>query len=266
MIDGQDLYVNDAFGVAHRNDASVVGPPRHLPSAAGRLFIEEVNQLSVLLKNPKAPFVAILGGLKISDKLRVVEALLDRVDSLLVGGAMAFTFLKAQGHDVGSSLVEESMVETCANLLKGDVPIYLPSDFVALEENGTIGTVDDSAVENFSGSIKQGWMGVDIGPETAAIFSEIILEAGTVFWNGPMGAFEDPRFAAGTSVVADALAGSEAFSVVGGGDSAAAVAQLGAADNIDHISTGGGASLKYIETGDLVALKALRESKKKIEV
>ena len=264
LVAGQDFFVNDAFGVAHRSDASVVGPPMHLKSAVGRLFAVELNQLGEVLNDAPKPFVAILGGLKISDKLQVVESLLPKVDSLLVGGAMAFTFLKAKGHNVGASLVEESMIEKCGQLLESSEKIMLPTDTVALEAGGELGSTTCLAeVEIFGSEIHDGWLGADIGPETAAAYCEVVATAGSVFWNGPMGAFEDARFSAGTSVAADSLAESDAFTVIGGGDSAAAAAQLGIVEEVDHVSTGGGASLAYLETGDLEALVALRESHKR---
>jgi len=263
LVNGQDFFVNDAFGVSHRAEASSVGPTETLPSVAGFLIIEELKQLTSLLDNPKPPFVAVLGGLKISDKLPIVESLLAKVDKLLIGGAMAFTFLKSKGINVGGSLVEDSMIDTCKKLLDSTDKIVLPTDFVAIQEGGSIGKIDDSLVENFSNEIPDGWEGADIGPETSAVFSETISEAGTVFWNGPVGAFEDPRFAAGTSVVADALGDSEAFTMVGGGDSAAAAAEFGLAEAMNHISTGGGACLKFIETSSLASLEALKNSKVK---
>jgi phosphoglycerate kinase len=203
--------------------------------------------------------VAIMGGAKVSDKLGVIEALLEVVDSIIVGGGMAFTFLAAQGHSVGSSLLERDMIETCARLLEGPKTIHLPSDITALGPGGKIG--DPSAggeVRQLGVNIPDGWMGLDIGPGTAAEFTDVILDARTVLWNGPMGVFEDPRFASGTRAVAEAVAETKAFTVVGGGDSAAAAAQFGVDDRIDHVSTGGGASLELIEQGDLPGLAALR--------
>jgi phosphoglycerate kinase len=259
LIAGFDAYVNDAFGASHRAHASIVGPPQFLPSAAGRLLAREVEVLLGLRQQPKRPFVAIMGGAKVSDKLGVIEALLEVVDSIIVGGGMAFTFLAAQGHSVGSSLLERDMIETCARLLEGPKTIHLPSDITALGPGGKIG--DPSAggeVRQLGVNIPDGWMGLDIGPGTAAEFTDVILDARTVLWNGPMGVFEDPRFASGTRAVAEAVAETKAFTVVGGGDSAAAAAQFGVDDRIDHVSTGGGASLELIEQGDLPGLAALR--------
>ena len=262
LIAGFDFYVNDAFGASHRAHASIVGPPQFLPSAAGRLLAKEVEVLTGLRAQPKRPFVAILGGAKISDKLGVIEALLDIVDSLIIGGGMCFTFLKAQGYSIGSSLCEDDMVEKCARLLASGKSIHLPSDIVALGPDGKIG--DPSAggdVRQFGVNIPDGWMGLDIGPGTAAEFSDVILDARTVLWNGPMGVFEDPRFEAGTRTVAQAVADTKAFTVIGGGDSAAAVREFGFDDKIDWVSTGGGASLELIERGDLPGLVALRAAR-----
>ncbi|CAB4744454.1 MAG: phosphoglycerate kinase [Actinobacteria bacterium] len=260
LIAGHDLYVNDAFGASHRSHASIVGPPTKLPSAAGRLLAKEVDILLGLRENPSHPFVAITGGSKVSDKLGVLTALLEIADSIIIGGGMCFTFFAAMGNSIGNSLCEPDQIETCAQLLDqhGD-RLHLPSDVVGLGPGGKIG--DPSAggeVRNFGRSLPEGWMGLDIGPGAAAEFGDIIAEARTVLWNGPMGVFEDPRFEAGTRSVAIAVAESSAFSVIGGGDSAAAVAQFGLADQVSHISTGGGASLELIEQGDLPGLDALR--------
>ena len=253
-----DGYVNDAFGVSHRAHASVVGPPRQLPSAAGRLLETEIEVLGNLRSSPKRPFVAVLGGAKVSDKLGVIEALLEVVDRLLIGGGMCFTFLKAMGFSVGDSLCEDDQVETCKRIIEGGASILLPNDITALSPDGVIGA-GNGEVRQMGCSIPDGWKGLDIGPGSAAEFSDALHEARTVFWNGPMGMFEDTRFAAGTRSVAQALADSRAFSVVGGGDSAAAVADVGLTPYMDHISTGGGASLEFLELGDLPGLQALRK-------
>ncbi len=305
LIEGCDFYVNDAFGVSHRPHASILGPPRFLPSAAGKLLAREVEVLGGLRNPPRRPFVAVLGGAKVSDKLGTIEALLEVVDTLVMGGAMCFTFLKAQGHEVGVSLCEDAMVERCRALLDTGADIRLPEDIVALGPDGrlgpdapgevrhtgpdmggaTLGGVDvhssrgevrhtgpevggaalGGGVHGLRGEVRHtgpdlpdGWTGADIGPGSAAAFGDAIASAGTVFWNGPMGVFEDPRFAAGTSAVAAATAETRAFTVVGGGDSAAALAMLGLAGEVDHLSTGGGASLELIEKGDLCGLAALR--------
>jgi phosphoglycerate kinase len=252
--------VNDAFGASHRAHASIVGPPKHLPSAAGRLLAKEVEIPGGAGAATRRPFVAILGGAKVSDKLGVIEALLPQVDGLIIGGGMCFTFLAAQGNPIGDSLFEADMVDTCRALLEaaGD-KIHLPSDVTALGPGGKIGDPEAGGeVRQLHTSIPDGWMGLDIGPGTAAEFGDLIAEAHTVFWNGPMGVFEDPRFEAGTRTVAHAVAEARAFTVVGGGDSAAAVEQFGLARDIDHISTGGGASLELLEQGDLPGLEALR--------
>jgi phosphoglycerate kinase len=259
LIEGQDLYVNDAFGASHRSHASIVGPPQTLPSAAGRLLEKEVEVLLGARNDPRRPFVAILGGSKVSDKLGVINALLEVCDSLIIGGGMCFTFLAAQGHSIGSSLFEEDQVETCRKLLDSGAPIHLPHDITGLGPGGKIG--DPSAggeVRQFGTNLPDGWMGLDIGPGTAAEFTDVIADARQVLWNGPMGVFEDPRFEAGTRTVADAVADCRGFTIIGGGDSAAAAAQFGVADRIDHVSTGGGASLELIEQGDLPGLAALR--------
>ena len=261
LVDGQDAYVNDAFGASHRAHASIVGPPRYLPSAAGRLLASEIDVMLGLRADPKRPFVAILGGAKVSDKLGVIEALLDVVDTLIVGGGMCFTFLAAQGHHVGSSLLEEDKIDVCRALLDRTDAIHLPSDVTALGPGGELGNPGAGGeVRQLGVEIPDGWAGLDIGPGTAAEFSDIIGDARTILWNGPMGVFEDERFAAGTRTVAEAVAEARGFSVIGGGDSAAAVAQFGLSADIDHLSTGGGASLELLEQGDLPGLEALRNA------
>jgi len=259
LIEGQDAYVNDAFGASHRSHASVVGPPTHLPSAAGRLLAREAKVLGDLRTAPRRPLLAILGGAKVSDKLGVIEVLLEVVDELLVGGGMCFTFLAARGAKVGSSLLEEDMVEACARLLDSGAPIRLPIDITALGPGGVIGDPEAGGeVRQVGTSMPDGWMGLDIGPGSAVEFCDLITEARTVLWNGPMGVFEDARFAAGTRTVAEAVADCRGFTVVGGGDSAAAARMFGVDDRIDHVSTGGGAALELIEKGDLPGLAALR--------
>ena len=253
LVEGRDLYVNDAFGACHRAHASVVGPPRRLPSAAGRLLGREVEVLEGLLSGPAKPFVGVLGGAKVSDKLAVINALLERVDTLVIGGGMAFTFLAARGHEVGASLLEPDRVEECRRLLGSGRRILVPTDVVALGP-------DDAEVRTLAGDIPTGWKGLDIGPASAEAFAAEVAAAGTVLWNGPMGVFEDPRFAAGTRRLAQAVASTTAFTVVGGGDSAAAMAKFGLDGEVNHLSTGGGASLELIEKGDLPGLAALRES------
>ena len=250
LVQGFDMYVNDAFGAAHRSHASVSGPPKTLPSAAGRLLQKEVEVLGEMRNHPKRPFIAVLGGAKVSDKLGVIEALLSTVDALVIGGGMCFTFLAAKGMPVGDSICELDQVAVCKRLLDGPKPIHLPEDIVGLNADGIYAT--------FGIRLPEGAKGLDIGPGTAAAFTDVIMDARTVFWNGPMGMFEDPRFAAGTKTVAQAVADTKAFTVVGGGDSAAALAQFGLDDEVDHVSTGGGASLEFLELGDLPGLAALR--------
>jgi phosphoglycerate kinase len=252
LIDGVDLYVNDAFGAAHRAHASVVGPPRFLPSAAGRLIEREVAVLDRMRTSPKRPFVAVLGGAKVSDKLGVIESLLDVVDQLLIGGGMCFTFLAAQGYSIGNSLCEPDQVDHCKRLLAKHPSIMLPEDIIGVDADGVYAT--------FGRRLPDGAKGMDIGPGSAAAFGDAIMEARSVFWNGPMGVFEDARFAKGTRTVAQAMADTKAFTVVGGGDSAAALAQFGLDDEVDHVSTGGGASLEFLEFGDLPGLAALRKA------
>jgi len=254
LVEGFDLYVNDAFGASHRAHASVVGPPARLPSAAGRLLAREVEVLGGLLDRPPRPFVAILGGSKVSSKMGVIEALIDKVDHLAIGGAMCFTFMMAQGISVGDSLVEPDWVDACKGFLDGPSKskFHVPTDVVAMGPN--------EEVQVFRGDIPDGWKGLDIGPETTLAFIAPLETAGTILWNGPMGMFEDPRFQEGTVMVAEAVADSHGYTIVGGGDSAAAVAKFGLDLRIDHVSTGGGASLELLEKGDLPGLAALREA------
>ncbi len=258
LVAGHDCYVNDAFGASHRSHASIVGPPQHLPSAAGRLLASEVEVLLRVRSEPRRPFVAVMGGAKVSDKLGAIEALLGIVDSIVVGGGMAFTFLASQGRNIGDSLVEPDMIETCARILASGATVHLPEDVTALAGGELFNPDAGGEVRQAGVNLASGWMGVDIGPYSASLFTDVILEAGTVLWNGPMGAFEDPRFAAGTRAIAEAMAETKAFTVVGGGDSAAAVKEFGVDDAVDHVSTGGGASLELIEKGDLPGLEALR--------
>ncbi|MFM7617834.1 MAG: phosphoglycerate kinase [Actinomycetes bacterium] len=248
-----DLYVNEAFGASHRAHASIVGPPRVLPAAAGLQLRREVEVLGGLLDAPAHPFVAILGGSKVSDKLGVIDALLTKCDTILVGGAMAFTFLAAQGHPIGDSLLEPDRLDDCRRLLatgRVEIPVdvVIARDIAADAETRIVGAA----------SIPEGWKGLDVGPETAADFADRIAAARTVLWNGPMGVFEVAPFASGTRAVAEAVVDCPGFTVIGGGDSAAAARQMGLADRIDHVSTGGGASLELLELGDLPGLEALR--------
>ena len=249
-----DLYVNDAFGAAHRAHATTVGVAERQPAAAGLLMEEEIDYLDKVLKDPERPFVAILGGAKVSDKLGVIESLLGTADSLLIGGAMCFTFFKAQGYEIGNSLVEDDYLEEAKRLMEeaGD-RLVLPVDVVvteAMEEDAESETVPVD-------SIPARKTGLDIGPKTVDLFSEHISGASTIFWNGPMGVFEIDAFAKGTEGVARAVAESGATSVVGGGDSVAAVNKLGLEDRMSHISTGGGASLEYVEGKELPGIAVL---------
>ncbi|ASR36863.1 phosphoglycerate kinase [Prauserella marina] len=252
-------FVSDGFGVVHRKQASVYDVARVLPAYAGGLVLAELDVLTTLTVDPGRPYVVVLGGSKVSDKLAVIEALLPKVDRLLVGGGMCFTFLAAQGHGVGGSLLEADMVDTCRRLLAeaGD-KLVLPVDVVvadAFSADADTRTVSATAIED-------GWMGLDIGPDTVSAFASELAAAATVFWNGPMGVFELAPFAEGTRGVARAIADSPAFSVVGGGDSAAAVRLLGLPeDGFSHISTGGGASLEYLEGKELPGVAVLSEGK-----
>ena len=274
LVKGQDAYVNDAFGASHRAHASIVGPPAHLPSAAGRLLAREVEVLTSLLETPVRPFVVVVGGAKVKDKIGVLRSLAARADTVLVGGGMAFTFLSALGHATGDSLLDPHQLAACTELLRTTTHLMLPVDTRALapgcklsieHPSGAAGTTAageaaGSEVEVFGAEIPPGWRGFDIGPATAVLFADIIASAGTLLWNGPMGVFEDERFAEGTRAVAEAVARCPGTTVVGGGDSVAALGKLGLSERIDHLSTGGGASLELLEFGDLPGLAALRSA------
>ena len=255
-----DAYVNDAFGSSHRAHASVVGlPERVSPAVAGELLDAELTTLSRLLESPERPFVAILGGAKVSDKIGVIKNLLGTVDELLVGGAMCFTFLAAQQYQVGSSRVEDDQLGTCRDLLEraesAGTRILLPSDVVVADAFAA-----DAAHETVSAdAMPDGKMGLDIGPQTVATYASVLADARTVLWNGPMGVFEWAAFAAGTEGVARAVAATDGFTVIGGGDSAAAIRGLGLAEQVSHVSTGGGASLEFLEGVDLPGVAALRK-------
>lgn len=267
LVAGHDVFVNDAFGACHRPHASIVGPPRLLPSAAGLLMLAEVAEILSLRRAPRRPFVVVLGGVKIADKLGVIRAVCAMADAVLVGGAMCFTFLAAAGHGIGDSLFDPDRLEDCRALLADGSRLHLPEDLVGLGPGGRIGDPSaGGAVRQFGSDLPDGWLGADIGPGTAAFFADTILDAGTVFWNGPLGAFEDPRFAAGTITVAEALAETRARTVVGGGDSAAALTSMGLDRSVSHLSTGGGASLELLEHGDLPGLVALRESAERLSL
>lgn len=252
-----DLYVNDAFGTAHRAHSSTAGVAAFLPSAMGYLIEKEIKFIGGALENPKRPFAAILGGAKVSDKIGVIENLIDKVDTLIIGGGMAYTFFKAKGYEVGTSLLEEDKVTLAKTLIEKakekNVDLLLPVDTVVAKEfdaNADHKTVDSS-------NIPEEMMGLDIGEKTRELFAKKIREAKTVIWNGPMGVFEMPAFADGTKEVAKALSESDATTIIGGGDSAAAVEKFGYADKMSHISTGGGASLEFLEGKILPGIDAL---------
>lgn len=252
-----EIYVNDAFGTAHRAHASTEGIARNLPVAvAGFLMEKEIQYLGQAIADPKHPFVAILGGAKISDKIGVIRNLLEKADAILIGGGMANTFFKAQGYPVADSLVEDEALETAKELVaKGATKLRLPVDVVIA--NAFDAAADTKIMD--VGPIPEGWRILDIGPETVKAFGKVIAGAGTVVWNGPMGVFEMPKFAEGTFGIARAVAASKAISVVGGGDSVAAIQQSGLAEKITHISTGGGASLEMLEGLDLPGVAALND-------
>jgi phosphoglycerate kinase len=255
-----EVYVDDAFGASHRGHASISGVPARIPGYAGLLLERELEVLGGLHADPTHPYVAVLGGAKVSDKLTVLENLLTRVDAIAVGGAMAFTFLVADGIDVGSSRIEADQVDTVRSLVGAardrGVEVLLPSDVVVAPDFAEDAPATTVAVAD----IPSDQMGLDIGPETASRYAETVASAGSVFWNGPMGVFEWEPFAAGTRTVAQAMAASVGFTVVGGGDSAAAIRQFGLDDRVDHVSTGGGASLELLEGKQLPGVVALRQS------
>lgn len=256
-----DLYVNDAFGTAHRAHASTEGVTRYIPGVAGFLMEKELRFLGGALASPARPFVAILGGAKVKDKIPVIENLLTKVDRLIIGGGMAYTFLKAQGKEIGQSLLDGDSLDFCAKTLaeSGD-RLLLPVDVVVASGNPfDLGPDAVEAQVVPVDAIPADWQGVDIGPETRKKFAAAVAGAGTVVWNGPMGIFEFARFAEGTRAMAEALAASGAVTIVGGGDSAAAVEQLGFADKMTHISTGGGASLEFLEGRTLPGVAALQK-------
>ena len=259
FADLADIFVNDAFGSAHRAHSSTTGVADYIPSVCGYLIQKEISFIGGALENPQRPFVAILGGAKVSDKIGVITNLLDKVDTLIVGGGMAYTFMKYLGHNIGTSLLEADKVELAGEMMakakeKG-VNFLIPVD-------NKVGKEYDPNTEAMvvdSDDIPEGWMGLDIGPKSQEMFANAIKGAGTVIWNGPMGVSEWENFAAGTVAVANAVAESGAISIIGGGDSAAAVQKLGFADKMSHISTGGGASLEYMEGKELPGIAALNE-------
>ncbi len=252
-----DLYVNDAFGTAHRAHCSTTGVASYLPSACGYLIQKEIKFMGEALANPKRPLVAILGGAKVSDKIGVITNLLDKCDTLIIGGGMAYTFMKALGHQIGNSLLEEDKIELAGEMMKTakekGVKFLIPVDNKVgkeYDENTEFQIVN-------SDEIPDGWMGLDIGPKSQEMFADAVKDAGTVIWNGPMGVSEWDNFAAGTIAVAKAVAESGAISIIGGGDSVAAVTKLGFSDKMSHISTGGGASLEFLEGKELPGIAAI---------
>lgn len=254
-----DVYVNDAFGTAHRAHATTEGVAHHLPGYAGLLLEQEVVQLNALRDDPQRPLIIVLGGAKVTDKLGVIDRFLDFAEEVLIGGAMCFSFFKAEGRDTGNSLVEDEGVEAAKRVLaeaeKSDTILELPEDFVLGKELDA-----DTETRELNGvDVPEGWMGLDVGSNTTANFAKRIGRAGTVFWNGPMGAFEVSPFDAGTRAVAEAVAEAPAHTVVGGGDSVAALHKFGLADSVDWISTGGGASLELMEGRELPGMEALQD-------
>ena len=259
FADLAELYVNDAFGSAHRAHSSTAGVAEYLPAACGYLIQKEIEFIGGALENPKRPLVAILGGAKVSDKIGVITNLIDKCDTLIIGGGMAYTFMKSLGYNVGTSLLEADKVELAAEMMKKaeekGVKFLIPVD----NKVGKEYKADTEAMVVNSDDIPDGWMGLDIGPKTQAIFADAVKDAGTVIWNGPMGVSEWANFASGTIAVATAIAESNAISIIGGGDSAAAIQKLGFADKMSHISTGGGASLEYLEGKVLPGIAALND-------
>lgn len=251
-----DIYVNDAFGTAHRAHASTEGVAHYLPAVAGFLIEKEIEQLSKALGDPERPFVAILGGAKVKDKIDVIENLVPQVEKALIGGGMAFTFLKAKGFEIGNSLLDEESIEYCQRLLSDQgAKIELPTDVVIAER---LESAAETRVVNAE-SMPPGMIGADIGPQTRARFSKIVTGARTVVWNGPMGVFEMAQFAEGTRAIAEAMARCKGTTIVGGGDSAAAIEKFGLAAKVTHVSTGGGASLEFLEGKELPGIAALQD-------
>jgi len=254
-----DVYVNDAFGAAHRAHASTEGIAKHIPAVSGFLMQKELDVLGKALSNPERPFTAIIGGAKVKDKIGVIESLLEKVDHLIIGGGLSFTFIKAQGYDIGKSLLEEDKIDLAKSFIekakaKG-VQLHMPVDAVVANEFSKDAETQIVGVD----AIPADWMGLDIGPKTAANYAEVIKDSKLIIWNGPMGVFEMDKFANGTKTVADAMATTTGYTVIGGGDSAAAVEKFEVADKMDHISTGGGASLELMEGKELPGIVALND-------
>ncbi|MCE7793104.1 phosphoglycerate kinase [Salipaludibacillus sp. CUR1] len=260
MAELADVYVNDAFGAAHRAHASTEGIAQHLPAVAGLLMEKELEVLGKAMADPERPFTAIIGGAKVKDKIGVIDNLLDKVDNLIIGGGLAYTFIKAQGHEIGESLLEEDKIDLAKQFMekaeKQGVNFYMPIDGVIADK---FGEDADTKVVDIT-EIPADWQALDIGPKTLETYRDVVQNSKLVIWNGPMGVFELEKFAKGTKGVAEALAdASETYTVIGGGDSAAAVEKFGFADKMDHISTGGGASLEFIEGKDLPGVVALND-------
>lgn len=260
LVGAADLYVNDAFGSAHRAHASTEGVAHHLPAVAGFLMEKEIRYLDTALKNPARPFVAVLGGAKVSDKIGVLTKLLEKVDRVIIGGGMAYTFLRAQGHAIGSSRMEPDKIDLAKAILakaeQSKVALFLPVDHIVTTSLDSGSEVKTVAV----GQIPDKWEGVDIGPETVKAFVAALEGAKTVIWNGPVGVFEDPRFAKGSEAIAKALARLDGMTIIGGGDSAACVAQCGLGDKMSHVSTGGGAALEFLEGKILPGIAILNDA------
>ncbi|MBS3909328.1 MAG: phosphoglycerate kinase [Actinobacteria bacterium] len=254
-----DVYVNDAFGASHRAHASIVGLSKHMPAVAGLLLEKEIDTLTAILKDPDRPLIAILGGSKVSDKIGVIEKFLDIVNALVIGGGMCFTFLKAKGYDIGNSLLEEDKLDFCRRIIERaaqkDIPIYLPSDVVIAKEISPDAEARIAHVD----AIPDGWMGLDIGPDSIAAYRGVIGKSRTLFWNGPMGVFEIEQFSRGTEEIASAIANSVATSIIGGGDSIAALKKFHLENKVTFVSTGGGASLELLEGKVLPGYEALMD-------
>jgi len=260
LVAGFDYYINEAFSASHRAHASIMIPPQLIPSAAGPNLQREVAMIQELLEEPVRPFVAIVGGAKVKDKLGIVKVLAERADTVIVGGGMAFTFEVSQGRTIGSSLFDGSYLEECSALL-AQGKVMIPEDSRGLKDGAGFGPDGgDDEVLDFGANIPDGFVGLDIGPRARESFTTVIAGAKTILWNGPMGVFEDPRLSEGTEAIARAVAASNAVSVVGGGDSVAALQSFGLENDVTFVSTGGGASLELVELGDLPGLRALRES------
>lgn len=259
FADLADVFVNDAFGAAHRAHASTAGIAQYIPGVLGFLLEKELDVLGKALSQPERPFTAIIGGAKVKDKIGVIDNLLDKVDNLLIGGGLSYTFTRAQGHNTGSSLVEEDKVDLAKSFIEKarekNVNLYLPTDAVVAKEFSAEAESKTVSVD----SIEEGWMGLDIGPETADRYKQVILNSEFVIWNGPMGVFEMEPYANGTKTVADAMAETKAYTVIGGGDSAAAVEKFGVAEQMDHVSTGGGASLEFMEGKELPGVAVIQD-------